>query len=83
MPFETDHLLVPRGQGAAGDEDAADVLDDLAFGEFVQGFVGERAVAGAEVGQNGGDDAAGEPAQPGGGSFGAGQGVVEGLKLRG
>lgn len=64
VSFETDHLLVPSGQGAAGDEDAADVLDDLAFGEFVQGFVSERAVAGAEVGKDGGDDAAGEPARP-------------------
>ncbi|MFE5668291.1 hypothetical protein ACFQ7W_30730 [Streptomyces niveus] len=83
MPFETDHLLIPPGQGAAGDEDAADVLDDLAFGEFVQGFVSEETAPGAEVGQDGGDDAAREPAQRGGGSFGAGQGLMEGLKLRG
>ncbi|KUM97184.1 hypothetical protein AQI95_41970 [Streptomyces yokosukanensis] len=83
MPFETDRLLVPLGQGSGGDEDAPDVFDDFAVGEFVQGFVGEGTAAGAEIGQNGGDDAAGEPAQSGGGSFGAGQGVVEGLKLRG
>lgn len=30
VPFETDHLLVPFRQGSGGDEDAADVFDDLA-----------------------------------------------------
>lgn len=39
VSFEADHLLVPLGQGSGGDEDAADVLDDLTFGEFVQGLV--------------------------------------------
>ena len=59
------------------------MLDDLACGEFVEGVVGEGAAAGAEVGQDGGDDAAGEPAQRCGGTLGAGQGVMEGLQLRG
>lgn len=40
MSFETDHLLVPPGQDSGGDENAADVLDDLAFRD-VQGFVRE------------------------------------------
>ncbi|WP_159403856.1 hypothetical protein [Streptomyces sp. NRRL S-646] len=34
VPFETDHLLVPPGQDAGGDENTADVLDDLAFREL-------------------------------------------------
>ncbi len=83
VPLETDHLLVPLGQDCGGDQDAADVLDDLAFGQLVQGLVSEGSAAGAEIGQDGGDDAAGEPAQRSGGSFGAGQGVVEGVKPRG
>ncbi|MFD7064511.1 hypothetical protein [Streptomyces sp. NPDC059906] len=62
VPFETDHLLVPLGQDFGGDEDAADVLDDLAFGELVQGLMGERPPAGAEIGQDGGDDALGASA---------------------
>ncbi|MFE0063346.1 hypothetical protein [Streptomyces sp. NPDC059003] len=41
MPFEPDHLLIPLGQHFGGDEDTEDVLDDLAFREFVQGLVGE------------------------------------------
>lgn len=83
MPFETDHLLVPFGQDSGGDENAADVLHDLAFRELIQGLVGERAAAGAKIGQDGGHDAFGEPAHRGAGPFGAGQGVVEGLQLRG
>jgi hypothetical protein len=47
VPFETNHLLIPFRQCAGGGEDAADVLDDLAFGEFVQGLVSEGAAAGA------------------------------------
>lgn len=62
VPFETGHLLVPPGQDFGGDENAADVLDDLAFREFVQGLMGERPSAGVEIGQDGGDDALGEPA---------------------
>ncbi|GAA1928747.1 hypothetical protein [Streptantibioticus ferralitis] len=57
MPFEADHLLVPFRQCAGSDEDAADVFDDLAFRELVQGLVGEGSAAGAEIGQDGGDDA--------------------------
>ncbi|MFE7045659.1 hypothetical protein ACFU9X_41535 [Streptomyces atratus] len=49
VPFEADHLLVPVGQGAGGHEDAADVLDDLAFRELVQGLVREGPTAGAEI----------------------------------
>lgn len=83
VSFEADHLFVPLRQGAGGHQDAADVLDDLAFREFVQGLVRQGPAAGAEVGQDGGDDAAGEPAQGGAGPFSAGQSVVEGLQLRG
>lgn len=83
MEFEADHLLVPLGQDFGGDEDAADVLDDLAFRELVQGLVGEGTAAGAEIGQNSGDDALGESAHPRASPFGAGQGVVEGLQLGG
>ncbi|GAA4230263.1 hypothetical protein FHR32_007055 [Streptosporangium album] len=56
VPFEADHLLVPLGQDFGGDEDAADVFDDLAFREFVQGLAGKGMAAGAEIGQDGGDD---------------------------
>ncbi|WP_171108610.1 MULTISPECIES: hypothetical protein [Streptomyces] len=66
-------------QQAAGGR-PADVLDDLAFRKFVQGLVGEVPAAGAEIGQDGGDDALGEPAHRGAGPFGAGQGVVDGLQ---
>jgi hypothetical protein len=83
VPFEADHLLVALRQGAGGHEHAADVLDDLSFRESVQGLVRQGPTAGAEIGQNGGDDAAGEPAHRGAGSFGAGQGVVESLQLGG
>ncbi|MFI6014503.1 hypothetical protein ACIBAG_37895 [Streptomyces sp. NPDC051243] len=41
MPFEADRLLVAFRQDFGDDEDAAEVFDDLAFGEFVQDFVGE------------------------------------------
>ena len=70
MPFEMDHLLVPPGQGFGGDKNAADVLHDLAFRELVQGLMGERPASGAEIGQDGGDDALGEPAHRGAGPFG-------------
>lgn len=82
VPFETDHLLIAFRQGARGDEDAADVFDDLSFGEFVQGFVGKGAAVGAEVGQDGGDDALGQPAHRGASPFGAGHGLVEGPQFR-
>lgn len=82
VPFETDHLLVPPGQDSGGDEDAADVLDDLAFRELVEGRMGERPAAGAKIGQGGGDDALGESAHRGAGPLGVGQGVVKGLELR-
>lgn len=45
MPFEEDRLLVAFRQDFGDDEDAAEVFDDLAFGEFVQDFVGEGAAA--------------------------------------
>ncbi|WP_063886653.1 hypothetical protein [Streptomyces aureus] len=77
VPFETDHLLVPPGQDSGGDENAADVLDGLAFGELVQGLMGERPRAGAKIGQDGGDDVLGEPAHRGAGPLGVGQGVVK------
>ncbi|MFE2597335.1 hypothetical protein ACFXCZ_12635 [Streptomyces sp. NPDC059396] len=79
VPFETDHLLISLGQDSGGDEDAADVLDDLAFRELVQGLVSERLAAGAKIGQDGGDDALGEPAHRGAGPLGVGQGVVKEL----
>ncbi|GAB3005364.1 hypothetical protein GCM10023080_083850 [Streptomyces pseudoechinosporeus] len=59
------------------------MLDDLALREFIQGLVSEGAAAGTEIGQDGGDDALGEPAHRGASPFGAGQGVVKGLQLRG
>jgi len=79
VPFETDHLLVPPGQDSGGDENAADVLDDLAFRKLVQCLMGERPAARTKIGQDGGDDALGEPAHRGAGPFGVGQGVVKGL----
>ncbi|MFE3327959.1 hypothetical protein [Streptomyces sp. NPDC059176] len=83
VPFQTDHLLVPLGQRAGGHEHAADVLDDFARREFVQGVVRQGPTAGAEIEQDGGDDAAGQPAHRRAGPFRLGQGVVEGLQLRG
>lgn len=46
--FESDHVLVPRGQGAGGHEDAADVLDDLAVRKVVQGLVCQWSAAGSQ-----------------------------------
>ncbi|MGW2190510.1 hypothetical protein, partial [Streptomyces sp. NPDC001719] len=83
MPFQADHLLVPLGQRAGGHEHAADVLDDLARREFVHGLVCQGPTAGAEIGQDGGDDATGQPSHRRAGPFRLGQGVVEGLQLRG
>ena len=51
-PLEPGHVLVAGGQRAGGDQDAAQVLERLGVGQFVEGGVGERAPAGGEVGQD-------------------------------
>ncbi len=81
VPFEADHLLVAGRKGAGCHEDGADVFDDFAVGEFVQGLVGQGTSAGGQVGQDGGDDAFREPAHGRRRPLGVGQGVVEGLQL--
>ncbi|WP_160159719.1 hypothetical protein [Streptomyces sp. WAC05374] len=58
------------------------MLDDLAFRKLVQGLVSESPAAETKIGQDGGDDALGEPAHRGASPFVTGQGVVKGLELR-
>ena len=48
-------MLVTDGEGAGGDQDAAQVPEGLAVGQLVQGGVGERPVPGGEFGEQGAD----------------------------
>ncbi len=61
--FELDKVLVAGGQRSGGDQDAAQMGQRLARGQFVERGVGERAQARGELGEHGLRDAAGEPGQ--------------------
>ena len=80
--FELDEVLVAGGQRSGGDQDAAQMGQRFARGQFVERAVGERAQSCGELGQHGLRSAAGEPGQDGGGPAGSGQRLVQGLQLR-
>ena len=60
--FQPGHLLIAWRQGSDGDQHAAQVLNRLSGGQFVEGFMGQRPRPGLEITQ---DLRGGAPVQPG------------------
>jgi hypothetical protein len=75
-------LLIAGRQGAGGNQDRAQVPQRLAVGQFVEGGVGKRSLAGAELAQDRRGGAVAQPAQHGGGTLVAGQVVIKRLQTR-
>jgi hypothetical protein len=80
--FQPGQLLVAGRQRPGGDEDRAQVPQRLAVGQLVEGLVGKRPLAGAELAQDVGDGALAQPGQDGGRAFTARQAVMECPQIR-
>jgi hypothetical protein len=77
--FESHHVFVAGGQDSGGDEDAAQVLDCLPGGQFVECLVGDGASG--ELTQHLGRGASVEPSAQRGWPLGRGQRPVEDLPV--
>ena len=81
--FQPGQVLIAWRQRPGGDQDRAQVPQRLAVGQLVEGGVGERPLAGAELAQDRrGALLLSQPAQHGGRAFVAGQVVMQCLQAR-